>query len=173
MTDAKTTGRPLHTEDEDGNPDKQIGWYTSAKPEDVIRLLGSPESDEGRSEWSWLRLQDGTLMLVIFPQGETYMELSDKGVCDFDYADPKEASQEQMRYFVHTYEDGSVWLNSTRPSAPFGSTTVQELNEDEARGFYRTARDIAVVSTKIAQKFDKEEAERLRRDDDNATVSPQ
>lgn len=61
-----------------------IAWVTPAKPDHVRSILRQGENTgDGRSNWVWLRLRDGTLMLGVFPQGDTYMEFSDGGVCDF------------------------------------------------------------------------------------------
>lgn len=80
---------PLFDTDADGNATgNQIGWQTEARKEDVEYVLAQPtDGDDGRSEWRWLRLKDGTLMLICFPQGETYMRVSDASVCDFEWAE--------------------------------------------------------------------------------------
>lgn len=83
---AKVEPHGLYTEDENGNPTNQVGWIEPAKPEDAAKMLATPmEGDDNRSEWFWLRMQDGTLIFATYPQGETYMEFSDAGVCDFKW----------------------------------------------------------------------------------------
>ena len=38
-----------------------------------LRVLNADEfSDDGRSNWVWVRLRNGDLILGVFPQGETY-----------------------------------------------------------------------------------------------------
>jgi hypothetical protein len=77
-------------EDENGQFTQQIAWTTPAKQEDVDRLLPMATDGDGRSEWFWMRLQDGTLLLGVFPQGDTYMEFSDAGVCDWEDTKPRD-----------------------------------------------------------------------------------
>lgn len=75
-----TSDRPAHIiDDETGIP---IARKTPATTEQVEALTALPEG-EGRSEYQWMRLRDGTLALVVFPQEDTYLQLSDSGVCDF------------------------------------------------------------------------------------------
>ncbi len=81
--------RGLYHEDEEGNKTQQVGWLTGAKQEDVEKLVASStENRNGRSPWYWLRMANGDLMLVCFPQGDTYVEFSDAGVCDFQWETP-------------------------------------------------------------------------------------
>lgn len=37
-------------------------------------LSADPDSPDGRSEWLWIRLATGELILGVFPQGKTYDE---------------------------------------------------------------------------------------------------
>ena len=44
-----------------------------ASPESVRTVLAADEDDEdGRSEWLWVRLPNGDLILGVYPQGDTY-----------------------------------------------------------------------------------------------------
>lgn len=57
---------------------RQLAMVHPAKPEFVKKVLEAPtEGSDGRSEWMWIRLPDGTLILGVFPKGDTYMEVSD------------------------------------------------------------------------------------------------
>lgn len=38
----------------------------------------STEGRDGRSSWVWVRLADGTLVLGVMPQGDTYERMSDR-----------------------------------------------------------------------------------------------
>ena len=50
-----------------------LAYAFDASPESVVEVLGACEgADDGRSGWTWLRLQNGDLMLGLFPRGETY-----------------------------------------------------------------------------------------------------
>lgn len=71
------TPHGLFAEDETGAQIAQIGWVTPAKQEHVNFVLAQSNEDNGRSPWFWLRMQDGTLVLGLFPQGDTYMHVSD------------------------------------------------------------------------------------------------
>ena len=41
----------------------------------VERVLSADEQDQdGRSQWVWVRLSNGDLILGVYPQGDTYFE---------------------------------------------------------------------------------------------------
>ncbi len=45
-----------------------------ASPASVLTVLAASDTDEdGRSEWLWVRLPNGDLVLGVYPQGDTYM----------------------------------------------------------------------------------------------------
>ena len=46
-----------------------------AKEEDVAHVLGQGVNDDGRSEWVWVRLPNGDLVLGVFPRGDTYFSM--------------------------------------------------------------------------------------------------
>lgn len=47
----------------------------NALPESVEAIIEANElSEDGRSQWVWVRFPNGDLMLGTFPQGETYFE---------------------------------------------------------------------------------------------------
>jgi hypothetical protein len=84
---AQPATRFIFEEDDDGNKtDHQIACTTDAKPADAAAVIAAPINDDGRSDWQWMRLRDGTLMLVCYPRGDTYMQFSDAGVCDWEWA---------------------------------------------------------------------------------------
>lgn len=51
-----------------------VGWTQPAPPQVVEMMLcpNLPNDGDGRSEWMWVRLPDGTLIFGCFPQGDTY-----------------------------------------------------------------------------------------------------
>lgn len=68
-----------YIEDETGRDTDQVAAYIhEASEKSVNYILGLPidkdqrMTDEARSEWVWLRLQDGTLALATFPQADAY-----------------------------------------------------------------------------------------------------
>lgn len=65
--------------DETGaDTDVRIAEVTPAKPEDVAKVINAPTGgSDGRSEWVWIRLQNGDLALAVFPQGDTYEAVSE------------------------------------------------------------------------------------------------
>lgn len=70
--------KTIFLEDESGaNTTIEIGYHTKAKQKDVNFVLAQPINLDGRSEWRWIRLQNGTLILGCFPCGDTYIEISD------------------------------------------------------------------------------------------------
>lgn len=64
-----------------------LAWVHPASQESVDLVLSADENDpNGRSQWMWLRLPNGDLILGIFPQGDTYMGLDE----DSSYPQPSE-----------------------------------------------------------------------------------
>lgn len=52
---------------------------TDADHEHVIQVLsGDPNQDDTRSQWQWFRLPNGDLILGVFPQGKTYLDVVDE-----------------------------------------------------------------------------------------------
>jgi hypothetical protein len=51
----------MHTKD-------AAGWAIEAV------LAADPSSEDGRSQWVWIRLPNGDLVLALYPQGDTYFE---------------------------------------------------------------------------------------------------
>ena len=67
---------------------------------------------------------------------------------------PATRRENTMRYFRHTWADGSVALDVTPIST---APDIVEMTEEEAREFYRTAEIIDVIESSIADKFEREE----------------
>jgi len=75
IADPALTARDIHLTDEAGaDTDVVIARQVSATPEHAERVLAAVEGDmDGRSEWRWVRFQNGDLMLGVFPHGDTYL----------------------------------------------------------------------------------------------------
>lgn len=59
--------------------DERVMSFKPASAEGIRTVIWADEnSDDGRSEWLWVRLPNGDLMLGLFPQGETYMLVEDE-----------------------------------------------------------------------------------------------
>lgn len=70
----------IFAEDENGHKTHQIAWVEPAEDADVQRVLAAPlDTTNGRSRFFWMRLQDNTLLLGVFPQGDTYCEFETCG----------------------------------------------------------------------------------------------
>jgi len=55
---------------------KFVASVKPASPEMVKLVLGAPEEGyDGRSPWVWIRLCNGDLILGVFPQGDTYLNV--------------------------------------------------------------------------------------------------
>lgn len=53
-----------------------VVWLHPAKDEDVKHVLSQSEShDDGRSNFIWVRLPNGDLILGVYPQGTTYKDV--------------------------------------------------------------------------------------------------
>lgn len=70
----------LYTEDASGKDTEQVlAYINDAAPEDVMFVLDTAVGDgDGRTQWKWIRLQNGDLILGCFPSGETYEAVSDR-----------------------------------------------------------------------------------------------
>jgi hypothetical protein len=65
---------PHYTYDDD-DTSRVIATIHPASPHIVDRVLAAdPTSEDGRSQWVWVRLPNGDLILGVFPQGDTYLE---------------------------------------------------------------------------------------------------
>lgn len=67
----------IFIEDSDGFPTKQLCCTIyPASRESVEHVLSQDDnSEDGRSQWLWIRLQNGDLILGVFPQGDTYFDV--------------------------------------------------------------------------------------------------
>lgn len=79
------TARPIFGEDENGNTiDSLLAWAVPADEAIARHVLAQAVDDEGRSGLTWFRLQNGDLILGVFPRAETYeMTEMDPGRDDF------------------------------------------------------------------------------------------
>lgn len=65
-----------------------LAWVHPASEQSVHTVLSSEvDTGNGRSEWAWLRLPNGDLMLGVFPQGDTYFEV-EKDACYTEVSKP-------------------------------------------------------------------------------------
>lgn len=63
-----------------------IAWAMDASPDAVDYVLTREVGDnDGRSQWVWLRLANGDLMLGTFPRGETYEYVAEGGDAEMRY----------------------------------------------------------------------------------------
>lgn len=61
----------------------QIVTVHPANPAVVERVLSADESSpDGRSQFLWLRLPNGDLLLGVYPQGQTYFDVEDDAAYD-------------------------------------------------------------------------------------------
>lgn len=63
--------------DDFGTPDRPtLAWVHPASAKAVRKVLRqSTATGHGRSDWVWLRLPNGDLIMGVFPQGDTYLEM--------------------------------------------------------------------------------------------------
>ena len=62
-----------HTTYDDDEPTRPLAFIHPASTEIVTKVLNANElSSDGRSQWMWLRLPNGDLILGVFPMGNTY-----------------------------------------------------------------------------------------------------
>jgi hypothetical protein len=88
MTDLVASSNKL--DNPDGLVDDTIAWMKDASPEAVDYMLTREVgTGNGRSKWVWLRLANGDLILGTFPQGDTYMDVSEGGDAEMTYPPTK------------------------------------------------------------------------------------
>jgi hypothetical protein len=65
----------VHDDAPEDNPDHFLYSTKPASTKAINAVLSTSMFDEnGRSEWVWVRLRNGDLVLGVFPQGDTYFE---------------------------------------------------------------------------------------------------
>jgi hypothetical protein len=71
--------KPHHiTTDSPVKAGEELATVHPATPEGVgVMLSAQVGTGDGRSEWVWLRLVNGDLLFGCFPQGDTYMDVTD------------------------------------------------------------------------------------------------
>lgn len=58
------------------DPEDGVGGFrVQTAPQEAVDyvLKADPETLDGRSQWVWIRLSNGDLILGLFPQGDTYL----------------------------------------------------------------------------------------------------
>ena len=61
---------------DDEETSRVIASIHPASAESVKLVLAADEKDDdGRSPWMWVRLPNGDLILGVYPQGDTYLQL--------------------------------------------------------------------------------------------------
>lgn len=71
---------------DDEDRSKEIARIHPATKRVVKRVLDKSKHDpDGRSNWMWLRLPNGDLILGVYPQGDTYEECAHDA--QFPYCD--------------------------------------------------------------------------------------
>ena len=71
--------RPIFMQDETGaDTETVLCRVTDAEPADITTVLTASLDDNGRSQYKWFRLQNGDLILGVFPCGDTYIEVSER-----------------------------------------------------------------------------------------------
>lgn len=65
----------LFAEDDNGiSRNQRIAMRQDASEEMALKVLQSPVSDNGRSNFCWFRLANGDLVLGVYPCGDMYFE---------------------------------------------------------------------------------------------------
>lgn len=113
---AKAKYSPHYIMDDDsqeGNEKRRVlASVHRASKRSVKKVLDQkPGTDDGRSEWVWVRLANGDLILGVFPCGETYLAMEkdarfpdekaaftshDDDTCDEDYIYPNKVDVEPL-----------------------------------------------------------------------------
>ncbi len=74
----------VYITNENGSPTEGILAEVAPASQELVDLvLSKPVEDEGRSQFVWVRLQNGDLILGVYPQGDTYFEIEAGVVEDF------------------------------------------------------------------------------------------
>lgn len=59
----------------------KIASVKTASDYDVATLLAAdPESPDGRSQFFWFKTTDGSIGLIVFPHGDTFATMHEKGI---------------------------------------------------------------------------------------------
>lgn len=67
-----------HKTMDDNDNNRVLARIHPASEKSVALVLDAdPLSNDGRSNWCWVRLPNGDLVLGVFPQGDTYCAVED------------------------------------------------------------------------------------------------
>lgn len=73
-----------HITYDDEDETRALAFIHPASPAAVRKVLRAKEGFiDGRSEYCWLRLPNGDLMLGVFPRGDTYFAVEDDAAYPF------------------------------------------------------------------------------------------
>ena len=117
---------PHTIEAEDPETGRRLGYpaaYVHAASPDAVRtVLDAPEgTPDGRSEYVWLRLANGDLILGVFPRGDTYLGVEE----DAQYPLPlKSKVTQKVEMLLDKLEVVRNWLHEVEADAP-----ITEINE--------------------------------------------
>jgi hypothetical protein len=76
----KGKAREIRALDDSGLETTQlIATALPARDAQVKRVIEASQGKNGRSEWYWFRLQNGDLVLGVYPCGDTYEEITQVG----------------------------------------------------------------------------------------------
>lgn len=79
---------------------QHLGTVHRASLQAVATVLQADEnSEDGRSEWLWLRLANGDLVLCVFPQGDTYFSVEE------DAEAPRNVPDDDVTYDANATQD--------------------------------------------------------------------
>jgi hypothetical protein len=72
---SKMDAHDIYAIDENGHETQRLVAHVKpASRESVLTVLSASDDNmDGRSDWVWVRLASGDLVLGVFPQGDTYM----------------------------------------------------------------------------------------------------
>lgn len=102
-------------------------------------LAADVDSNDGRSEWLWIRLPDGTLFLGVAPQGETYEEVEE----DAAYPADTKAAQTwtaEKRWNNHSPSSLQSWLAVNGYSSALAVLQWDDVPADVQRRYEMDSR---------------------------------
>lgn len=65
--------------EDDGDPKGPVMYEVPASDADAQTVLLAPQGDDGRSEFRWVTFANGDVALIVYPRGELFERLMQKG----------------------------------------------------------------------------------------------
>ena len=142
MSRIDDTPKYIYASDEKGHPTDQVICHIHDASRASVDLVLSQDVDaeDGRSQWLWVRLQNGDLILGCFPMADTYMAVEDDA--SFSYPEPAPRVPPGSQRLLTARFTPEAWVRDNAVEVdPEG-----DVEWDVTEMFYSLPADFRIVS---------------------------